>query len=174
MEIKTIKLILFVLALFNLSCGTLKNDLTYTSAVQEAKSGNVGFAFMQLRDYLRQYPDSPHTCEIKFAIGEYYFQIKDYREAIGELSKYIMDYPHEKNTIFAKALLYKAILEYKNEPPTLEKLKELFFSKSIFLIFTDAKTRSYHSVLNNNYKILDYVDRIEVFKNSELFFEITP
>ncbi len=105
---------------------------------------------------------------------EYYVQIKDYRDAINELTKYIIDYPESKNSVIARIILYKTILDYNVEPSLLEKLKEQFFSKSLFLVFSDSKIKYYNSILNNTYKIVDYVDRIEIFKNDELFLKITP
>lgn len=174
MKTNMIKFALLILVFVNLSCNTTTGDIRYHDAIKEIKSGNIDFAFMKLNNYLRDNPDSIHAREIRFAKGEYYFQIKDYRDAVNELGNYIVDYPKEKNTIFAQAMLYKILLEYKSEPALQEKLKKLFFSNSVFLIFSDSKTKYYKSILNNSYKILDYVDKIEVFKNNELLFQITP
>lgn len=167
-------ILIFILIFINLSCISLSKDRQYYDAMEDVKSGSLDFAFMKLNNHLREHPNSTYAPKIKFAISEYYFQTKDYRDAIDELTRYILDYPNEKNTIFAQAILYKALLDYKNESSLAEKLKEAFFSKSIFLIFSDSKTKSYKSILNNNYKIVDYIDKIEVFKNDELLFEIAP
>lgn len=166
--------IVIILIFINLSCVTLDSDIRYYEAIEEVKSGNIDFAFLKLNNYLRENPNSIYDQEIRFAISEYYFQIKDYRDAIKQLTKYIIDYPEEKNTVFAKALLYKTLLEYKEDPLLAERLKETFFSKFIFLIFSDSKIKYYKSILNNTYKIVEYVDKIEVFKNDRLFLKITP
>lgn len=170
-RIKEFTVIIFML--INLSCTTTP-DLHYKEAMKEIKSGNIDFAFMELKTYLRENPDSIHTREIRFAICEYYFQIKDYRDAIYKLMDYIIDYPQDASTIPAKALLYKGLLEYNKEPELLQKLKESFFSKSLFLIFSETKTKNYKSLLNNTYKIIDYIDRVEIFRNNDLILKITP
>lgn len=168
------KFLIFILIFINLSCISLSKDRQYDDTLEEAKSGNIDFAFMNLKNYLQEYPNSIHAAKIKFAIIEYYFQIKNYRNTIDELIKYIVDYPREKSSIFAQVILYKTLLDYKGESPLIERLKENFFSKPVFLIFSDSKTKSYKSILNNNYRIVDYVNRIEFYKNNELFLEITP
>lgn len=174
MKINTLKFAVAILIFINLSCITSTQDSQYYDALKEAKSGNADFAFMKLNNYLRENPDSIHTQEIRFAIGEYYFQIKDYRDAIYKLTDYIKDYPKDESIIFAQAILYKILLEYKKEPQLIQNLKENFFSKSLFLIFSESKAKYYKSILNNTYKIVDYVDKIEIFKNNGLFLKITP
>lgn len=159
--------------LISLSCSSTTSNIYY-EVRQDIKSRNVDFAFMKLNSYLRENPDSARAPEIKFAIIEYYFQTNNYRMAIEELAEYIRSYPKEKDTIFAQAILYKVLLDYKSDSPLLEKLKEAFFSKSVFLIFSESKTKYYRSIFDNTYKIVDYVNRVEVFKNKELLFELTP
>ena len=168
-----LKFIILILIFTSLSCATTQSSL-YSEALRDIKSGSIDFAFMKLNNYLQEYPNSTRTPKIKFGIIEYYFQTKNYRNAIRELTKYIIDYPDEKSSVFAQAILYKILLEYKKDSPLIEKLKEAFFSKPIFLVFSDSKTKSYKSIFNNNYKIVDYVNEIEVYKNNELLIEITP
>lgn len=168
-------LVFCLLILSSLSCSTLPSNSRYYNAVKEARSGGqADFVFLELRQYLQDYPDSRHSPEVKFAICDYYFQTKNYRQAIEELKNYILKYPDQKNIVFAQALLYKIVADYKNDANLVEKLKGLFFSKSVFLIFSESEIKSYRSALNNTYKIADYVDRIEVFRNGDLFFKITP
>lgn len=161
-----------LLILLNLSCSSIGVNPHYQNAVREARLGNADFAFMELRSYLQESPESDRAQNARFAMAEYYFQNKDYRQAILELTDYVMRYPEGKNTVFAQALLYKIFLEYQSEPELLGKLKELFFSKSIVLIFSEAKTKRYKSILGNRYSIMEYVDKIDVFQNDTLLFEI--
>lgn len=162
------------LAFMNLSCVTPKEGPGYYEALQEAASGNLDFAFLELNSYLRENPDSYHAPDIKFAVAEYHLGVKNYREAIDRLSKYIIDYPEEQNALLAQILLYKALIDFNPQSPLLEKLKERLFSKSIFLFLSDSKTKLYKSLLNNKYKIIEYVDRIEVLKNDEAILRIAP
>lgn len=172
MKIDTAQYIAIILILLSASCSSIGGNAHYQNAIREARSGNADFAFMELRSYLQDYPDSPSAQHARFAISEYYFQNKNYREAIRELTEYISRYPEEKNTVFAQALLYKIFLEYKDQPGLLGKLKDIFFSKSIFLIFSESKTKSYKSILGNRYSIKEYVDKIDFFRNGDLLFEI--
>lgn len=167
-------LIIFILIWINLSCASLNRDKAYWEAAQEGKAGNIDFAFLQLTDYLRENPDSIYAPHARFAICEYYLENKGYRDAIEHLTKYIIDYREEKNIVFARAMLYKILMEYKDEPQFVEKIKESLFSKSVFLIFSESKTKQYKSIFNNTYQIIDYVDKIEVFKNGQLILKITP
>lgn len=170
-------LVLLFLAFFNLSCATISTqhiDNQYFEALKEVKAGNIDFAFMLLKNYLRENPASIYGQQVKFAIAEYYLQLKNYREAIPALIEYIKDYPEDKSTLIARVLLYKAISDYNQEPILTKDIKERFFSKSLFLVFSESKMRSYESILNNVYKIIDYVDRVEIYKNDELFLKITP
>lgn len=175
MKTKIVSCSIIALSIINTSCMTItKDNQYYYTAIEEARLGNFDFAFMNLNNYIWEYPDSIHTKDVKFAIAEYYFQTNNFRDAIYKLSEFIHDYHEEDTAIFAQALLYNAILKYKTEPKLTEKIKEAFFSKSIFLIFSELKVKQYKSILNNSYKIVDYIDRIEVFKNNELFLKITP
>ena len=166
--------LVLLLVLLNLSCATSAGQDRYNEITRDAKAGNIDFAFVKLNSYLKEFPDSIHVAEARFAVCEYYFQIKDYRSAIYKLRDYIMDFPEEEATIFAQLLLYKILSEYKKEPALIEKIKESLFSKSVFLVFSDAKVKYYKSSLNNIYRILNYVDKIEVFRNNEPFLKITP
>jgi tetratricopeptide (TPR) repeat protein len=163
-----------MLSVFISSCATLTPAGDFNAFIKDIRKESPDFAFMRLSAYLRDNPGSAHTCEIRFALAEYYFQIKNYYDAFDELQYCIENDPKGKNAVFAYAMLYKIISEYPNDAEVLLKLKERFFSKSLFLVFSDSKTKSYTSILNNRYDVVDYVDKIEVFKNNEAFLEVRP
>jgi len=166
---------IILLIFFNLACATIiPAEKEYCNIVKEIRTGNADFVFMKMRDFSREYPNSIYTPKVRFAMAEYYFQTRNYPDAINTIISYITDYPDDKNTIFAYALLYKIISQRRGSPELLEKLKEKFFSKPLFLIFSETKIKSYNSILNNKYKIAEYVEKIEIFKNNELFCEVTP
>ena len=171
---KKIRYVALFLVLLNLSCATSTGQNRYREITRDAKAGNIDFAFVKLNSYLKDFPDSIHVAQVRFALCEYYFQIKDYRSAIYKLRDYIIDFPEEEATIFAKLILYKILSEYKKEPALTEKIKESLFSKSLFLVFSESKIKKYKTLFNNTYKVLNYVDKIEVFKNNDLFLKITP
>jgi tetratricopeptide (TPR) repeat protein len=167
-------LVIIGLVLINISCATPREKIGYEAALSESKSANIYFSLMKFKEYLKEFPDSPYSRVVKFAISEYYFEINDYRDAMRQLKEYIEEYPQDRSAVFAKALLYRIISGYMIDPELKEKIKEEFFSKSIFLIFSGSKMKSYKSILNNTYKIVDYIDKIEFYKNNELLIEIRP
>ncbi|MDD5566309.1 MAG: hypothetical protein PHG31_05425 [Candidatus Omnitrophica bacterium] len=169
------KLIICLLfPVFISSCATLVPADDFNAFIKEVKKESPDFAFMRLSAYLRDNAESAHAAEIRFALAEYYFQIKNYNNAIDELQYCIEANQKSKIAVFAYVMLYKIISEHQTDAETLEKLKEKFFSKSLFLVFSDSKTKSYTSILNNRYDVVDYVDKIEVFKNNEAFLEVRP
>lgn len=173
-KIKIINFLVIIFTFFSASCATLSKESEYHVILKEIKAGDIDFSFVRLKNFLKEHPDSIYKPEIKFAICEYYFQVKDYHDAIEELTAYILDYPNGKRAVFAKAILYKILLDYRDEPMLLGKLKDNFFFTPVFFIFSDTKIKYYRSILNNDYKITEYVNKIEVFRNNELFFEVTP
>lgn len=170
-----IKFLMVVLVLISISCATSTREFVlYEDILSEARSENIHFALMRFNNYLKEFPETGHKQQIKFAICELYAQINDFQDAIRKLKEYIEEYPQEKSTVFARALLYRAISEYKSEPALIEKIKEGFFSKSLFLVFSESKTKSYRSILDNTYKIVDYIDKIEFYKNNALILSVSP
>lgn len=175
MKINIITLSAVILIMFcNISCITATRDSLYNDALGDIKSGNIDFAYIKLSSYLKDNPNSVKDKKIRFAIAEYLFQTQNYRDALYKLAEYINDYPEDTSAIFAQVLLYKVLLEYKQEPEKIKNIKERFFSKSLLLIFSESKTKYYKSLLNNTYKIIDYIDKIEIFKNNEPFLIVTP
>jgi len=168
-----LKYIIFILLFIQLSCANTANSL-YEDVLRDIEAGSIDFAFMKLNNYLRDYPNSPEAPEIKFALIEYYFQTDNYRGAIDLFTDYLIGYPEEKNHIFAQAILYRILLEYNGESELIAELKERFFSKPIFNIFSGAKIKTYKSILNNNYKIADSASEIVIYKNNKPFIKVSP
>ncbi len=165
--------LILLLIFASLSCSAIL-DPKYSQIREDVKAGQDDFAFLKLKEYAEENPKSPRLREIEFAIGEYYFQVHDYRNAIVQLSDYISKYPDAQNTIFAQAMVYRALDKYTDEPALTQRLKEKLFAKPVFLIFTASKNKTYKSILGNTYETVDYVDKIEVFKNGEPIIAIKP
>lgn len=163
-----------VLVSLSLSCLTPRERLNYRDCLREAESGNKYFAIMKLRAYIKEFPESSHNQRARFALSEFYTEINNYQDALSGLKSYIEDYPNDKSTVFAKALLYRLISERGTDPGLLESVKQNFFSKSVFLVFSSSKTKSFRSAAGNKYKVIDYIDRIEFYRNNELFLEVQP
>lgn len=171
------KILLLALILFCfvfLSCKTLCEDQEYSQISEEFPTDNDHTIFIKLKSFLEEYPNSSHAKEIKFAFCEYYFQTNNHRQAINDMAEYLNNYPGEKNTALILAMLYKELTRETKDTYLVEKIKKRFFAKPLFLIFKNAKITQYKSLLNNTYKIIDSVNKIEIIKNNEPFLTIAP
>jgi len=150
----------------------------YKEAVRCIKAKQPDFAFMELRSIVRDFPESPFAQRTIFAMAEYYYDSGMYYDAITNFTRYINDYPDSKAGVFAKAYLLKIMEEIKDpsweEKRMLENAKRDFFSKPLFLLFTEYKETSHRSALWNKFKIRYYIDNVEVYRNGQLFVNITP
>ncbi|RKY31327.1 MAG: hypothetical protein DRP74_05150 [Candidatus Omnitrophota bacterium] len=188
MKERFLYLTVLVLIFSSLSCAAVSNKISdgiysvrlknkeplFFEALQDAKAGNKDFAIMKFAEFLRMNPNTIYAKDIKFAIAEYNLEAKNYVGAIPQLAAFIEEYPEGTRTMLARALLYKALSDYGEETMTEEYMTEHFFAKCLFLIFSESKARYYVSILDNVYKIVDYIDKVKIFKNDELYLEITP
>lgn len=144
----------------------------YSTAVREAESGNRDFAFMHCRELLENYPDSKYASDAAFAIGEYYFITANYEFAAEALSNFINDYPDSKGLPFVLMYLLKVPQIHKNESLT-EKLKNQIISlKRLSLLFQESKGYAYTSPLGIKYRMMYYIDKVELYVDDKLFENI--
>lgn len=177
------KKILSILILFiclvgagNLSADTAASK--YQEAARLVKKRQYDFAFLAFRSVVRDYPQSKYAQEALFALGEYYYFIKSYGEADKTFNEYISKYSDSRGAIFARVYLWK-IIEHSDKVPerkkeALDKLTAYFFSKPLFLLFSEYKELSYLSPFENKLIIRHYVDKIEVYRNGQIFAQFTP
>lgn len=149
----------------------------YEKATQLVKRGQYDFALLAFRSIIRDFPESKYAQEAKFALGEYFYRQKAYFEAIQNFTEYIKKYPDTTAAIFAKAYLIK-IMESMEKPSQkekelIDKIKMDFFSKPLFLLFSEHREVSYKSALANDFTIRYYIEDIEVYINDKPFIKIT-
>lgn len=164
------------------SCATLSINAEYRNAVDYAKKQDYDKAFMKLKAFLLNNPDSLYAPKASFAIAEYYLDNNDYADAQDEFYKYLKNYPNDPGAIFAQLIIYKISVETKNikeislkEKEITANIREKVFSKPIFFIFFEnRKSFSYRSVFGNSYTAYDYVDKLKVIRNGKLFIELKP
>lgn len=169
-------LFVFTFGINNLSADTASSK--YQEAVRLVKNKEYDFAFLAFRSVVREYPQSKYAQEALFALGEYYYFIKSYGEADRTFNEYISKYSDSREAIFARVYLWK-IIEHSDKVPqrkkeALDKLTAYFFSKPLFLLFSEYKELSYLSPLENKLVIRHYVDKIEVYRNGQIFAQFTP
>lgn len=143
----------------------------YTQGVKAAQRGELEFAFINFHLLLNNFPESKYRRECLFGTGEYYFSIADYRDAARVFSQFINDYPKSEAKPFAIAYLLN-IAKKEGEEDLVEELKkELIGLEQLSLLFRDFKELQYVSALCKNYKALNFIDKIEIYIDDELFAE---
>jgi outer membrane protein assembly factor BamD (BamD/ComL family) len=184
MVIKNVKIItLFILCVFLSSCSTLsKSGKYYHQAYAYAKNKNYTSAFLSLRTLLNNDPRSSYAPMAAFSVAEYYLEAGDYFDATIAFRKYINAYPNDEGVIFAELMIYKMATQVNpnknlpfNERYFLDNIRKKMFAKPVFFIFAEnKKSFSYKSAFGNIYSAFDYVDKIKITRNDEIFFELSP
>lgn len=150
----------------------------YSEAVRCIKAKQPDFAFMEFRGIIRDFPKSPLAQKSIFAMAEYYYDCGMYRDAIDNFTWCAQDYSDLKANVIAKAYILKIIKEIKEpafeEKKMVEDIKREFFSKSLFLIFSEYKKTSYRSASLNKFRIKHPAGNIDVYRNDQLFLTIKP
>ena len=173
---KKIKIIfpLIIFALFfSGSAFAQEEGWLYSTAVEQAAAGNYEFAFLQLHSLVNTYPGSKLLENSLFAIGEYHFQSNNFSGAADSFSALLEEFPDSKSTVFA--LAYLLIIAQKRESAelasNLEKSIATFHKLS--LVFRNSKEFVYKSAFRNKYKAVYYIDKVEFYKNGEIFAQVS-
>lgn len=164
---------LLMFCLFFLNKGYSKQGKSsYILGVKAAKSGNLGFAYMYFRDFLRNFPESELAKDALFALGEYYFAINDNSDAVRYFNQFVEDYPECKTKIFALGYLME-IARKEGEHNLLKKLeKELVVFQKLSFLFRDFKEYTYVSPLSKKYKVVYFIDKIEIYIDENSFAQV--
>lgn len=149
----------------------------YEEAIKSAREKRADFAFMAFRSIIRNFPETEYARESMFAIAEYYYEINAYFDAIRHFKDYIKIYPNTSGVTFAKAYLLKIKESIKNptvkQKEILDEMEMDFFSRPLFLIFSEYKEDSYKSAFQNEFTIRYQLDLIEIYRNGKIFVKIS-
>ena len=150
----------------------------YDEAIRYTKLKQPDFALMEFRSILQDFPKTVFAQKALFAIAEYCYDRRMHYEAIRNFTAHINDYPGSAANVFARAYLLKIMQDIREPNPEerrlFEEIKTAFFSKPLFLLFSEYKKTSYKSPSQNKFKIRYYVGNIEVYRNGQLFVKLTP
>jgi len=174
-------LILFLVGLTG--CASFsESGAQYQESLKAISEGKPYFAFSYFKSIVDDDPASAYAPQASFAVGEYYFDVADYYNAMKTLSTYIHQYPKDRGVIFAKLILYEIIMTLKKEMivgveenTLISEIRKELFAQPLFLIFYDKKApRSYQSLFRHTYLAYDYVDKIKVLRDGKFFLELSP
>lgn len=144
----------------------------YSEAVKEANQGNYEFAFLHLHSLARSYPESKYLEDALFTIGEHHFTGNNSSGAVEAFSQLLEKFPDSKSTLFSLAYLLKVAQARKSEKLAADLEKTILTFHKISLVFRDSKEFTYKSAFQNRYKAVYFIDKVEIYKNDELFTQV--
>ena len=144
----------------------------YYKAVKLARDKQIDFAFSYLDMVVNIYPKSRFFENSLFSCGEYCFTLGDRHSAKNTFEKFVALLPDSKAKPFALVYLLK-IAEGEKKQDIVEDLqKQIISFKQVSLVFRDFKEYSYLSALDKEYKIVYFIDRVEIYIGGDLFAKI--
>ena len=166
--------VIILLVLLSWNSGNAQEERQlYSMAASAVKSGDLDTAFMHFRSLLENYPESKYRENPLFAIGEYYYLIADYSDAVKTFISFISDYPDSKGRQFALAYLLK-IAQIRGEESLVKSLEEKIVTlRQLTLLFSDFKEYKYRSSLLKEHRVIYYIDKVEFYVDKELFAKIS-
>lgn len=139
----------------------------YHQVQSSVQRGNLDFAFMQMRNILRDYPSSRYRGKAIFGMGEYHFLIPQYPQAEAMFNQYLDNFSDSEGTLFALCLLHQ-IAAFKKDAAKAAELKDRIIKyKQVSLIFREYQEYKFVSPLNRTYRAVFHIDRIDFFVGDE-------
>jgi hypothetical protein len=156
--VKTL-LLIFLLLMRAAPAHAEESGKIYRSGVKAARQGDEGYA--------------EYAAEALFASAEYYFEIGDLADARLLFLRFVNDYPEAQARPFALAYLAKMARSQSQEDLARSLDKEIVISQQLVLLFREFKEFQYVSALNRKYRAVHFIDRIEFYRDGELFEQIS-
>ena len=145
----------------------------YSKGFEFAKAGYEDFAFMYYRDLLRNYPISKYREQALFATGEYYFRVSGFRDAAAAFRAFLDEYPDSKESLYAVAYLLN-IAQRDQDAVSVQKLeKQIIDLQQVSFVFRETKEITYQSPLDQSYKVVMHIDKIEFYVEGKLFAKVS-
>jgi uncharacterized protein HemY len=147
----------------------------WNEAQNYVRNGQKDFAFLELNAMVREYPNDSRTPAASFALAEYYFEQLDYMEARKILEEILAKPSKSVTDLLAQIYLLKIAEATKSDTEKNEReerLKEILSSKRFFMLFGKKATKKWSSPLGNRFKFAEAVDKMEIFRNDELYYTI--
>ncbi len=148
-------------------------DALYARAIQAARSGRMDFAFMYYNQLDRDYPRSRYREQVLFAKGEYFYELSAHVQAREAFGKFLEEYPQSPGKLFVLAYLYKIVEAEGKAEPVENFKKEILTFRQVGLVFKETKEYKYPSPFYRNFRAVFYIDKIEFYREGELFVAVS-
>ena len=145
----------------------------YSNAIHEAKIGNHEFSFLNLHSLITAFPETKYLENSLFAIGEYHYKENNYTDAIDSFIQLLEKFPDSKGTVFALAYLLNIAQKRQDQSLSLSLEKAIVTFHKLSLVFRNSKEFTYKSISFSKYKVIYYIDKVEFYKDGELFAQVS-
>jgi tetratricopeptide (TPR) repeat protein len=147
-------------------------EVLWAQAVDMAKRGEPDFAFMDFRMLFDTCPDFFRRSAVEFSLGEYYFSQHMFSLAIPQFEDLYAKDPKGREALVALVYLYKMAEAGGRLEAAKDYQKKIITSHPVVFIFKNSQSVEYFSGFQHKYKVVFYINRIEVLIDGNLFVEI--
>ncbi len=149
-----------------------ETDLEWKEAIGFARAQENDFAFMDFRGVLDDCPDSRYCLAAEFAQGEYYFLQNNLPMARDAFKSFYAKYPRHQEALIALAYLFQ-IAKIQDRPDDIKEYRNKAASfRQLTFIFNDKKFFKFLSGFQRKYKLVYYINKVELYVNGQLFTEV--
>jgi TolA-binding protein len=164
---------LFLVLLFTGLALAQEESWLYSNAINEAKKGDYEFSFLNLHSLVIGFPQTKYLENSLFAIGEYHYKDNNHADATDAFIQLLEKFPDSKSTVFALAYLLNIAQKRQDQELSSKLEKAIATFHKLSLVFRNSKEFTYKSILFSKYKVIYYIDKVEFYKDGELFAQVS-
>ena len=100
-------------------------DTLYNSALSDYNAGQSKLSIQEFQQYLQYYGDTDRASNAQFYIGDCYYRLKNYTQAVEEYNKCLERYPDGNKSASAQLKKSYALLELQQKQAGVRELRSL-------------------------------------------------
>ena len=100
-------------------------NVLYSHGLRDVKSSKYELARQEFQDYLKYYGEMALASNARFYFGEIAYSQANYRDAVREYSRLLMDYPKSLRTVAARYKKGLALIELGQQDAGIRELREV-------------------------------------------------
>ena len=100
-------------------------DTLYNSALNDYNGGQSQLSIQEFQQYLQYYGDTDRASNAQFYIGDCYYRLKNYTQAVEEYNKCLERYPDGNKSASAQLKKSYALLELQQKQAGVRELRSL-------------------------------------------------